>query len=161
MSDLALGRALSFRHSILSLFIAGFVATILFHQTVSGIWYIAHMSPNPPFDFKPIPPLGVPRIWSLAFWGGVWGIVYGWVENRFPDGAKYWIAAIIFGALAPTLFGRLVIAPLKGAAINLSLPGLWRGFQINGAWGLGVAAVLRWRPTRHGSYAQRGPSCPT
>ncbi len=138
--------ALSFRRSILSLFIAGFVATLLFHQTVAGIWYLLHMSPNPPFDFRPTAPFGVPKVWSLAFWGGLWGIVYGWVENRFPDGLKYWIAAIVFGALAPTLFGRIVIAPLRGAGINLTLASLWRGFLINGVWAFGVAAILRWRP---------------
>lgn len=146
MTDIAFGKNSYFRHSLLSLFLAGFLATIIFHQAVAGLWFLTGMAPNPPYNFTPTAPLGVPAIWSLAFWGGLWGIVYGWVENKFPVGAKYWIAAILFGAIFPTLFSRIVVSPLKGQAIDLALPALWRGFQINAAWGLGVAAFLRWRP---------------
>ncbi|HEX9463884.1 MAG TPA: hypothetical protein VGB82_14895 [Alphaproteobacteria bacterium] len=145
MSELAMTRALSFRHSIASLFIAGFIATIVFHQAVFSVWYLMGTVPNPPFNFARTAPFGVPAIWSLAFFGGLWGIAYGWVENKFPDGAMYWIAALIFGALGPTLVGRLIVAPLKGQPIVLDFS-LWRGFLINGVWGLGTAALLRWRP---------------
>src|SRR5258708_30388229 len=113
MSELAMTRALSFRHSIASLFIAGFIATIVFHQAVFSVWYLMGTVPNPPFNFARTAPFGVPAIWSLAFFGGLWGIAYGWVENKFPDGAMYWIAAQIFGALRPTLVGRLILAPPK------------------------------------------------
>jgi hypothetical protein len=146
MSDLAMTRALSFRHSVAALFIAGFIATIIFHQAVAGVWYLMGVVPRPPFNFAPTAPLGVPAIWSLAFWGGVWGILYGWVENKFPSGAMYWIAAAVFGALGPTLVGRIVVAPIKGQPIDLNMVGLLRGFLINGVWGLGTAALLRWRP---------------
>lgn len=144
-SGVAALRPAGFRHSVLSLFIAGFLATMIFHQAVAGLWYIGGMAPTPPYNFHPTAPFGVPQIWSLAFWGGVWGILYGWVENKFPSGAPYWIAAIVFGAIAPTLFGRIVVAPIKHLPIDLALPGLIRGFEINGVWGLGVAAFLRWR----------------
>lgn len=142
---MASAHGFGFRHSVVSLFIAGFLATMIFHQAVAGLWYIIHLSPNPPYDFHPTAPFGVPHIWSLAFWGGVWGILYGWVENKFPSGALFWIAAIVFGAIAPTLVAFIVVAPLKHLPINLALPRLIRGFEINGAWGLGVAAFLRWR----------------
>ena len=134
-----------FRHSPLSLFIAGFLATMIFHQAVAGVWYLTGVVPNPPFNFHPTAPFGVPKIWSLALWGGAWGVVFGWVEAKVPDGLKFWVAAILIGAIVPTLFGRIVIAPIRHVPINLALTSLYRGFEINGAWGLGVAAFLRWR----------------
>jgi hypothetical protein len=135
------------RHSPLHLFIAGAIAVLVFHQGWASLMYVAGFSPNPPFAFRPTQPLGVPQIWSNAFWGGIWGIVYGLVAARFPDrGPVYWIGAFLFGALALTLFGRLVLAPLRGQPINWDLIGAWRGFLINGVWGLGTAALLRWRP---------------
>src|SRR5258708_36482928 len=117
MSELAMTRALSFRHSIASLFIAGFIATIVFHQAVFSVWYLMGTVPNPPFNFARTAPFGVPAIWALAFFGGLWGIAYGWVENKFPDRAMYWIPALIFGPLAPTLGGRPHVGPPQGHPI--------------------------------------------
>ena len=142
----AIARALWPRHSPLTLFIAGVIAVLLFHQGWASLMYLGGFSPNPPFNFRPTQPLGVPQIWSNAFWGGIWGIVYGIVATRFADrGPVYWIGAFLFGALALTLFGRFVIAPLRGQPINWDLIGAWRGYLINGVWGLGTAALLRWR----------------
>jgi hypothetical protein len=138
--------ALPLRHSPVHLFIAGFIAVLVFHQGWSTIMYLGGFSPNQPFSFRATAPFGVPQIWSIAFWAGVWGIVYGLVENRFPSGWQYWAAAFVFGALAPTLFGRFVLAPLRGQPINWDLIGAWRGFLSNGVWGLGTAVLLRWRP---------------
>ena len=43
---------------------------------------------------RPVPPFRVPQFISLAFWGGVWGIVFVLVERavaRSPGG--YWVGA--------------------------------------------------------------------
>jgi hypothetical protein len=140
--------ALNLRHSLLSLFIAGFLSVLVFHQGFLTIWYFLGLSQNLPFPTRLTEPLHVPQIWSLAFWGGVWGLILGFFVNRWPSGAKYWIVAFLFGALAPTLFGRFVLQPLRnGGPITLdSLLTLWRGFLINGVWGLGAAVFLKWRP---------------
>jgi hypothetical protein len=140
--------ALKLRNSLLSLFIAGFLSVLVFHQGFLTLWHLWGMTPNPPFPTRLTAPLNVPQIWSLAFWGGVWGLLLGFVVNKWPTGAKYWIGAFLFGALAPTLFGRFVLQPLRsGGPINFdSLLTLWRGFLINGVWGLGAAVFLRWRP---------------
>ena len=138
--------ALKLRNSLLSLFIAGFLSVLVFHQGFLTLWYLWGMTSNPPFPMRATAPFGVPQIWSYAFWGGVWGLVFGFVASRWPAGAKYWIGAILFGALAPTLFGRLVLPLLRGESMNFELPTLWRGLLINGVWGLGAAVVLRWRP---------------
>jgi hypothetical protein len=142
----SLANALPLRHSPLHLFVAGFIAVLVFHQGWATAMYLAGLGANQPFSFRPTAPFGVPQIWSISFWAGIWGIVYGLVAYRFPNGWKYWLAAFVFGALAPTLFGRFVLTPLRGAPINWDLIGAWRGFLINGIWGLGTAALLRWRP---------------
>src|SRR3546814_2115930 len=65
----------------------------------------------------PTRPFGVPQVVSLAFWGGVWGFVFSWVEPKFPRGAGYWIAALLFGAIFPTLVAWFVVAPIKGQPV--------------------------------------------
>lgn len=45
-------------------------------------------------------PLGVPAVISLAFWGGVWGILFELIHNRFPRGGGYWLTAFLFGAIS-------------------------------------------------------------
>ena len=134
-------------------FIAGFVAVLVFHQAMLACLHAIGLTAGTPWAFEPVPPLGVPRVISSAFWGGVWGIVFAFVEPRFPRGAGYWIAAILFGALALTLVAWFVVAPLKGAPIA----GGWKpaamatGLLVNGAWGFGTALLLRFiKPMRTG-----------
>jgi hypothetical protein len=58
----------------------------------------------------------------------------------------YWLVALLFGALAPTLIAWFIVAPLKGQAIA----GGWKpavmitGLLVNGAWGVGTALLFRW-----------------
>jgi hypothetical protein len=137
---------LNLRYSLISLFVAGFLSVLVFHQGFLTLWYLWGLTPNPPFPTSATAPLGVPQIWSLAFWGGIWAIVFGFIANKWHSGAKYWIAAIAFGALAPTLFGRFVLAPMRGQPINSDLLSLWRGLLINGVFGLGIGVFLKWRP---------------
>ena len=126
-------------------FAAGFVATLVFHQgalaVLNGIGYID----APPFPRRPTPPFGVPAVWSLAFWGGVWGLVYVVAERWFPRSAGYWAAAILFGAVLPSLVAWLVVFPLKGVAVagGFRASYLVTALAVNGAWGLGTGLFLR------------------
>src|SRR5438045_9014988 len=85
-------------------FVAGFLATLTFHQI--GIW-VLHAVGYVPFaawGTAPKPPFGVPSVISLSFWGGVWGIIFVLIERwlaRFPGG--YWVASTVCGAISPTL----------------------------------------------------------
>ena len=61
---------------------------------------------------------------------------------RSPGG--YWVGAIVFGAVFPTVFSWLVAAPLKGLPLGYGFrfPGLLIGPIVNGLWGLGTAVFL-------------------
>src|SRR6266699_2492788 len=81
-------------------FVAAFLATLTFHQIGLEILHLTGVTPNSPYNTASVPPFGLPQVISLAFWGGVWGIIFVLVEPwlaRSPGG--YWVAAIIFGAI--------------------------------------------------------------
>lgn len=127
-------------------FIAGFVAVPIFHQGILDLLYLIHFQPNPPFAQDPTSPFGVPLIWSLAFWGGVWGIILALFERRFPRMIfGYLIATAVFGAVFPSLVAWFIVFPLKGipVAAGFHPAGLVTGLAVNGAWGFGTGATLR------------------
>jgi len=125
-------------------FIAGFCSVLIFHQGMLSLLHAAGVTPATPFPYGPTKPFGVPQIWSLALWGGVWGIVFALVSRSFPGGAGYWLLTLIFGGLGPTLVAWFVVFPLKG----LPLGGGWKpsgiatGLMVNASWGVGTALML-------------------
>lgn len=125
-------------------FAAGFVSTMVFHQGVILLFYALGAFSRAPWNFAPVPPLGVPAVISLSFWAGVWGVVL-WPALRGATGAAYWIRASVLGALGPTLVAFLVVVPLKGGAVGAGWdPKLWiGGLIVNGAWGYGLALLIR------------------
>jgi hypothetical protein len=126
-------------------FIAGFLATIIVHQSALALLHAAGLIQRAAWSMQPVPPFHVPAVISLSFWGGLWGIVMMLVIDRYR-GAKYWIGSLVFGAVLPTLVAAFVVAPLKGQP----LPSGWKlavaGLIVNGAWGLGTAAFYRLFP---------------
>jgi hypothetical protein len=125
-------------------FAAGFLSTLVFHQGVILVFHLLGVFPRMPWNFAPVPPLGVPSVISLAFWAGVWGIAL-WPLLKGASGAAYWMRAVVLGALGPTLVAFLIVVPLKGGSIGAGWdPKLWiGGFIVNGAWGFGLALFLR------------------
>ncbi len=125
-------------------FLAGFLSTLVFHQGLLAILHAAGKTPRAPWVMAPVPPFGVPSVVSLAFWGGLWGILL-WEIVRKRSGRAVWVAALVLGAVLPTLVALLVVLPLKG----LPLGGGWKpdlvagALLLNGAWGLGVVAFMR------------------
>lgn len=125
-------------------FLAGFFATLIFHQlTLSVLWALG-VAPFGPFSMKATQPFGVPAVFSLAFWGGIWGILFAFIQGGFLRGS-YWIITFLFGAILPSLVALLVVLPLKGLPMggggHLSL--LLTAFLINGAWGIGTGVILK------------------
>jgi len=126
-------------------FAAGFLATLLFHQVLLGILHAAGAVPFAPFNFAPTAPLGVPQVLSLAFWGGLWGIVL-WALLHRAHGVHRWLWAIAIGAVAPTAVAVVVVFPLKGIPVHEAT--ILLGLLLNGAWGLGTEVFLRVLPRR-------------
>jgi hypothetical protein len=126
-------------------FVAGFLATLIFHQLLLVVLWSARVAPFGPFQMAATKPFGVPAVFSLAFWGGIWGLIYVLLELRFPAGKGYWAAAFLFGAIFPTLVALLVVLPLKGRPLGGGRHAalLVTAFLINGAWGIGTATILK------------------
>ncbi len=126
-------------------FVGGFVATLVFHQGMLTILTTLNVVGWSIFPTASTAPFGVPAIWSLAFWGGLWGIVLilflGAVPRTMPD----WLTGMLFGAIVPTLVAWFVVLPLKGAPVG----GGWQvnavltALLINGAWGWGTVLFAR------------------
>jgi hypothetical protein len=123
---------------IVSAFVAGFLATLVFHQLTLWILWHAGLAPFAPFSMAATSPFGVPAVFSLSFWGGVWGILLAFAEPKFPSQRGYWIAAFLFGAVLTSLVALVIVLPLKGRPMGggWGTPLLATAFLINGAWGL-------------------------
>lgn len=123
----------------LKAFISGLLATLIFHQGLFAVFYLAGMVPSAPFNLTPVPPLGVPAVLSLAFFGGLWGMVL-WLLLGKLKGMVYWLGNVIVGAIGPTAVAMLVVFPMKGLEVTAQT---WTGgLVLNGFWGLGVALFM-------------------
>jgi len=126
-------------------FIAGFLATLTFHQITLWILRTIGIAPFAPFNMTPTHPFAIPAVISLALWGGVWGVLFVWVRHFFPADTRYWLSAFLFGAIFPSMVALLVVAPLKGHPLGGGWPAvlLVTAFLINGAWGVGTAVIMK------------------
>ena len=125
-------------------FAAGFVSTLVFHQCVIALLHAVSIAPKPAWPMQAVPPFGIPAVISLAFWGGVWGVIMmPMIAGR--RGASFWTAAILFGAIFPTLVAWFIVAPIK----HQPIAGGWKphsmmiGPIVNAAWGFGTALIYR------------------
>lgn len=126
-------------------FVAGAVSVLTFLEGSVALLSALRGLSTTVYSLQPVPPLGVPRIASNAFWGGVWGVVFAAIAQRPLRGARYWLAGILLGAVALPMVGWFIVAPLKGqplaAGWNVSRMGY--SMLLNGMWGLGTAAIYR------------------
>ena len=125
-------------------FVAAFLATLVFHQIGLELCHLVGLTPNMPYNFTGVPPFGVPQVISLAFWGGVWGAAI-WSLLKHVGGAAYWVWAVVIGAIGPSAVALFIVYPLKG----MPVAGGWdpkllgTALLLNGAWGLGLALLMR------------------
>lgn len=125
-------------------FAAGFVAVLLFHQALLALLAAVGFVAAKAYSTDPTAPFGISQVVSTAFWGGVWGVIFAAVQTRFPRGVGYWLAALAFGAIFPSLVAWFVAAPLKGLPV-LAGGDVYRittALLVNGAWGLGTALLF-------------------
>lgn len=123
----------------------GFVATLIFHQIAVAILVGVGLVPFSAWNMTPTPPLGVPAVLSLSFWGGLWGILFIFIHDRFGTGARYYTLAFLFGAIFPTLVALLLVTPLKGGPIGAGWdPAIWLfAIIVNGVWGVATGFLCR------------------
>jgi hypothetical protein len=135
-------------------FVAGALATLIFHQLTVWSLGIVGMSEGNAYSLGPVPPFGVPQVINYAFWGGLWGCVFAVLADRFPRNWPLWLAGLVFGLLGPTLVGWLIVAPIKGRPIaNGFVPSrMINSPIIHAMFGLGTALfydlLRRWMPAR-------------
>ncbi len=124
-------------------FVAGALAVLVFHQGVVGLLHLAGLLPNAPFPMRPVPPLGVPQVVSLAFWGGVWGILVAAIVASRP-GWPPSLVGLAVGALGCVLVGFTLVAALRGQPLlgGMDPARWWRSIVINGAYGWGTGLIL-------------------
>lgn len=125
-------------------FVAGFLATLIFHQ---GLWYLFNQAgiiplSRPAWPIDAIPPFNVPSVLSKAFWGGLWGLVLAPVLAQL-SGPSYWGAWIFVGAFVLTAVAFFIVPPLKGEPMQAMTPRFLVGLAVNGTWGFGTALILQ------------------
>ena len=124
-------------------FISGAASVLVFHQGVAALLYALELTTRAPYSMQATSPFGVPQIWSITFWGGLWGAVLAAMLARVR-GARLLAAAFVLGAVLPTLVAWFVVAPLKGQpmAAGFAPMAMMIGPIVNGAWGLGTGIGL-------------------
>jgi hypothetical protein len=124
-------------------FLSGAASVLLFHQGAAALLYALEITTRAPYSLQATQPFGVPQIWSITFWGGIWGAVLAATLARL-DGARLLVAALVFGAIFPTLIAWFLVAPLKGQPITAGFVPMAMavGAIVNGAWGLGTGIGL-------------------
>jgi hypothetical protein len=123
--------------------ISGGLAVIVLHQGLAALLYAMGVTQRMPYSMQPTSPLSVPQLWSLVFWGALWGAALAAALRRFA-GPGLIVAATIFGAILPTLVAWTVVASLKGQPLFAGgVPqAMAVGVLVNAAWGLGTGIGL-------------------
>ena len=136
-------------------FIAAAISVLTFHQAMWGLLHLLNLpglGMPPPYPMGPVPPWGVPRIIDLAFWGGLYGIVFAIALPYLPR--PCWLDGLVLGVIA-ALVGLFVVAAIKGTPIGggWQLTAWIRSLLINGFWGIGVGLILPLLLPRRMQYA--------
>jgi hypothetical protein len=131
-------------------FLSGAISVLLFHQGVVMIFHALELTSRQAYNLQATAPFGVPQVWSLAFWGGVWGVVLALIVARMET-ARLLIAATVFGAVVPTLVAWFMVAPLKGQPLGggFAASGIALALVANALWGLGTGIGLALFGRRH------------
>jgi len=124
-------------------FIAGAIAVLVFHQGALAILHSLGFEPRAPYSMQLTASWGVPQVWSLTFWGGVWGVILAAIFGRL-DGPPLVIWSLLFGAIAPTIVVWFVLAPMRGQPVMAGgdMHAMATGLMVNAAWGLGTGIGL-------------------
>ena len=124
-------------------FIAGFLSTLIFHQGVLEVLFQLGVVPKAPYVMTATQPFAIPAFISLAFWGGIWGIIPAVIFKHNSIKFTYWLKLFIFGGVFPPLCAVLVVFPLKGIVMNYTPATIALIFMINAIWGIGTGIIIQ------------------
>lgn len=130
--------------TMLKAFVAGFFSTLIFHQGLLQLMHLAGAFPRAAWNLAPVAPLGVPSVMSLAFFGGLWGMLL-WALIARSRGGRRWLMAGVLGAVLPSAVALFIVFPLKGMPMAGGFdPKIIIGaLLLNGVWGLGMIPLMR------------------
>lgn len=127
---------------LLSGFAAGLLAVPTFHQLTVWLLHNAGLVMNPPFSLRPEPPFGVPRLLSISFWGGVWGVLVVLILLARPRLPTI-MTAVGVGILGAAAVSMTLAPAMRGLPMPILDPSRWwRPILVNGVWGLGTGLIL-------------------
>lgn len=124
-------------------FKSGFFATLVFHQGLILLMYYLNFTDRQPFNMEPTQPFAVPSVVSLAFFGGLWGILIWSLIIKQTNQRKF-LFSLVLGAFGPTLVAMLIVFPLKGLPVTAGLFGM--GLLLNAFWGFGLWLLMQLQP---------------
>lgn len=124
---------------------AGAVAVLAVHQPVLALLHRAGVAPWPAYSMQPTVPFGIPAFVSAALWGGAWAVPMHLIVRSAPTNASGWRRGALFGAVAPTAVGAVLIAlghgdpPPPGRTFVTATSGL----AINLCWAIATIALTK------------------
>jgi hypothetical protein len=126
-------------------FLAGALSHLIFQGGLGSMLYAAQLVPALPWSLMPVPPLGVPRSLSLAFWAGLWGVAYAVLEPRLTALVGWWVGGLVFGLTLPLLVYWFVVLPLKGLGIGGGFHVAMVPIEVafHAVFGIGTAIIFR------------------
>lgn len=127
-------------------FIAGFLATVIFHQGLLELFFrLGIISFNKAYSIKPTYPFGIPAFISSSFWGGIWGIIGLFVFRNYITKKRFFLLFSIFDGIFPPLIYCVVVVPVKHIdPSTIFYPKrLLLMFIINFIFGFGTALIIK------------------
>jgi hypothetical protein len=127
-------------------FAAGFLSHLVIEGAVGAGLCAAGLIPSLPWSLTLVPPLGVPQSLSLAFWAGLFGVLYVLLEPWLTAWFGRWQGGLFYGLVVPLSVDWFVALPLKGRGIG-------GGFHpedvpvdiaLNASLGLGAVVLFWW-----------------
>ena len=127
-------------------FAAGFLSHLVIEGALGAGLYAAGLIPSLPWSLAPVGPLGLPQSLSLAFWAGLFGVLYVLLEPWLAARLGQWQGGFFYGLVVPLSCDWFIVLPLKGYGIGggfhpAAVP---IDIALNAALGLGAVAIFWW-----------------
>ena len=127
-------------------FAAGFLSHLVIEGALGAGLYAAGLILSLPWSLTLVPPLGVPQSLSLAFWAGLFGVLYVLLEPWLTAGLGRWQGGLFYGLVVPLSVDWFVALPLKGRGIGGGFhpEDILVDVALNASLGLGAVALFWW-----------------